>query len=85
MKTIRFTHPELKLIIKADLDDGAAITTIKLSLPRKATKLEKLLLKFVEIYCYDQLRNNLHNAVLESKEYQKAAAKMNIKLSPQGV
>ena len=72
MKKIRFTHPDLKIIIKAEIDcDTKTINKINFGLPKKASKLEKLLLKFAEIYCYDVLRNNFHNTILQSKEYQR--------------
>lgn len=77
MKTIRFTHPEYPLIIKADLEwenGTAVIKEINFGLPQKANKLEKLLLKFVEIYCFDQFRNNMYNVIQESNEYNKFVA-----------
>jgi uncharacterized protein (DUF2132 family) len=72
-KSIRFTHPDYALIVKADLEwenDEVLIKAIDFGLPIKASKLEKLLLKYVEIYCYDVLRNNMHIAVLQSKPYR---------------
>lgn len=81
MKTIRFTHPDYPLIVKADLEwenGSAVIKAINFGLPQKANKLEKLLLKFVEIYCFDQFRNNMYNVIAESNEYKKfVASQMN--------
>jgi hypothetical protein len=74
-KTLRINHPEFGLIIKANLEASGEIKQLNFSLPRKATKLEKLLLKYVEIYSYDVLRNNMYNVVLESKEYTKFLGK----------
>lgn len=77
MKTIRFTHPDYPLIVKADLEwenNEVVIKKIKFGLPTKASKLEKLLLKYVEIYCFDVLRNNMYNIVVESGEYNKFIA-----------
>jgi hypothetical protein len=81
MKTIRFTHPDYPLIVKADLEwenNDAVVKAIKFGLPTKATKLEKLLLKYVEIYCFDVLRNNMYNVVVESAEYKKFVNKQRL-------
>jgi hypothetical protein len=78
MKTIRFTHPDYALIVKADLEwenGEAVIKAIDFGLPVKASKLEKLLLKYVEIYCHDVLRNNMYNVILECDAYRKFVAK----------
>ncbi len=73
MKNIRITHPELPLIIKAGLDwqNGVVITNVKFGLPTKASKLEKLLLKYIEIYCYDVFRNNMQDIITTSEPYKK--------------
>lgn len=84
-RSIRFTHPEYGLIVKADLEwtnGEAVIKAINFGLPTKASKLEKLLLKYVEIYCHDVLRNNMINVILESVEYKKFVAKQR-NMSPQ--
>jgi hypothetical protein len=75
-KIVTVKHPEYNFIMKAKmkLDDGQtapAISSIKISLPRKAGKGEKLLLKLVEMYCYDVLRGNLINDIQNSVEYHK--------------
>ena len=78
MKSIRFTHPEYPLIVKADLEwenNDAVIKKISFGLPTKANKLEKLLLKYVEIYCFDVFRSNMYNTILESLEYKKFVTK----------
>ncbi len=78
MIKIRFKHPDFGLIVKAELEwDGkeASVKTINFGLPQKASKLEKLLLKYVEIYCHDVLRNNMINVILESNEYKRFVAK----------
>lgn len=77
-KSIRFTHPDYALIVKADVEwenGQAIIKAIDFGLPVKASKLEKLLLKYVEIYCRDVLRNNMVNVVLESDAYKKFVAR----------
>ena len=75
-KSIRFRHPEYGLIVKADLewkDGDVVINNINFGLPVKASKLEKLLLKYVEIYCHDVLRNNMIATITQSMEYHKFA------------
>lgn len=73
---IRVKHPELNIIIHAQLDNELKLNVVKFGLPKKATKLEKLLLKFVEIYSYDVLRNNFHDYIINSVEYEKVCKKM---------
>jgi len=75
-KKIKVKHPEYAFTIHAELkmEDGKtdpAIKLEKINLPQKAKKGEKLLLKLVNIYCFDVLCNNLLNDVVESKEYKK--------------
>lgn len=75
-KKIKVKHPEYAFTIHAELkmEDGKIEPVIKLekiNLPQKAKKGEKLLLKLVNIYCFDVLCNNLLNDVVESKEYKK--------------
>jgi len=77
-KTIKLKDPVYGLILRADIDlesDQVKIPSIKLSLPKKASKLEKLLLKYTEIYAYDMIRNNFYDTIVQSKEYQKLLAK----------
>lgn len=78
-KLIRIKHPDLNLIIKVELEhrmDGVVINSIKFGLPQKASKLEKYLLKYVEIYAYDVIRKNLWGVICNSKEYKKFAEKV---------
>ena len=68
---IRFTHPDYGLIVKAELEwinKEALIKSINFGLPKKASKLEKLLLQFVQIYCYDVLRTNMVDVIVASNE-----------------
>ena len=80
-KKLKVKHPEYQFTINAmlKLEDGKiepTISSIKISLPQKANRGEKLLLKLVEIYCYDVLCTNLLDDVLTSKEYQKLMIKL---------
>jgi hypothetical protein len=73
-RKLRVKHSDLNLYINAmvKLDNAnLVLDSLKISLPQKASKLEKLLLKLVQIYCNDVLINNMYNEVLTSKEYQK--------------
>ncbi len=75
-KKIKFKHPEYAFIIHAELkmedkDEKPTVYLEKINLPQKAKKGEKLLLKLVNIYCFDVLCNNLLNDIVESKEYKK--------------
>lgn len=75
-KKIKVKHPAYAFTIHAELkmEDGKNEPSIKLekiNLPQKAKKGEKLLLKLVNIYCFDVLCNNLLNDVVESLEYKK--------------
>lgn len=81
-KKITVKHPEFQFSIHAELklEEGQAEPTItlgKIGLPKKASKGEKLLLKLVEVYCYDVLRNNLFRDVTESDEYKKILRRLN--------
>jgi hypothetical protein len=73
MATIRTKHPVLQLIIKAEVEPGQSpdMSKITFGLPTKASKLEKFLLKLVEIYSYDVLRNNMYDTLINSPEYKK--------------
>ena len=73
-KKLRVKHPDLNIYInvKVKLENAnLTLDSLKISLPKKASKLEKLLLKLVQIYCNDVLVNNMYNGVLTSNEYQK--------------
>lgn len=73
-KKIKVKHPEYAFTIHAELKLVGAEPVLKLekiNLPQKANKGEKLLLKLVNIYCFDVLCNNLLNDVMESVEYKK--------------
>jgi hypothetical protein len=79
-KKIKIKHPEyqftINAIIKFEENKREPLITIeKVSLPQKANRGEKLLLKLVQIYCYDVLATNLTKDVLESKEYEKLMEK----------
>jgi hypothetical protein len=73
MSTVRTKHPELGLIIKAEVDGNTPLDPSKITfgLPVKASKLEKFLLKMVEIYSFDVLRNNMYDTLIASPEYKK--------------
>jgi hypothetical protein len=76
-KKIKVKHPEYGFTIHAELklEEGKKEPSIKLekiNLPMKARKGEKLLLKLVNIYCFEVLCNNLLNDIVGSKEYKKA-------------
>lgn len=80
-KKLRIKHPEYQFtmnvnLVMEDNDVEPSVYDIKISLPQKANKGEKLLLKYVQIYCYDILCNNLLKDVKESKEYQKLLEKL---------
>lgn len=80
-KKIRVKHPDYKFTIhaKLKLEDGLKEPQVyleKINLPTKATKGEKLLLKLVNIYCFEVLCNNLLNDIIESKEYKKVIAQL---------
>lgn len=80
-KKITVKHPEFNFSIHAELklEVGNADPTIvidKIGLPKKASKGEKLLLKLVEVYCYDVLRNNLYLDVINSGEYKKLIGRL---------
>lgn len=75
-KKIKVKHPTYAFTIHAELkmEDGKSEPSIKferINLPKKAHKREKLLLKLVDIYCFEVLCNNLLNDIVESKEYKK--------------
>lgn len=55
--------------MKLNNDNLLVVDSVKISLPQKASKGEKLLLKLVQIYCYDVLQNNLTREIYESKEF----------------
>lgn len=80
-KKIKMKHPDYAFTIHAEMkmEDGCAPTlkVEKINLPQKAKKGEKLLLKLVNIYCFEVLCNNLLNDVTESKEYKKIIAQLN--------
>lgn len=73
MKQLRIHNKEYGLILKATVswsrDQAEPTIDVKIGLPRKATRLEKLLLKFVQIYCYDEFCQNMRNLVKQSPEY----------------
>ena len=76
-KKIKVKHLEYGFTIHAELklEEGKKEPSIKLekiNLPMKARKGEKLLLKLVNIYCFEVLCNNLLNDIVGSKEYKKA-------------
>jgi hypothetical protein len=80
-KKIKVKHPEYAFTIHCELkmedrDEKPTVYLQKINLPQKATKGEKLLLKLVNIYCYDVLCNNLLNDIMESKEYKKILAQI---------
>lgn len=80
-KKLKIKHPEYQFTINAllKMEDGKtepSISGLSVSLPQKANRGEKLLLKLVQIYCYDVLCNNLHSEVVKSTEYQKLMAKL---------
>lgn len=72
-KTLKLYHTDYKFTIKANMklnnDNLLVVDSVKISLPQKASKGEKLLLKLVQIYCYDVLQNNLTREIYESKEF----------------
>jgi hypothetical protein len=73
-KKIKVKHREYEFTINATIklqDNEPLVTIEKISLPQKANRGEKLLLKLVQIYCYDVLTGNLIKDVLESEEYNK--------------
>jgi hypothetical protein len=76
-KKIKVKHPEYGFTIHAELKLEVGIKEPqiyleKINLPMKATKGEKLLLKLVNIYCFEVLCNNLLHDIVGSKEYKKA-------------
>lgn len=79
MTLIKTKHPDLNLIIKVDVDGNTPpdVSKIKFGLPVKASKLEKFLLKMVEIYSFDVLRNNMYDTLINSPEYKKHLANCN--------
>jgi len=80
-KILKIKHPEYQFTINANLklnNDLITVEGIKVSLPQKATKGEKLLLKLVQIYCYDVLQQNLIKEVYESKEFGKLQNRIKI-------
>lgn len=73
-KVLKLYHTDYKFTIKANMkldNDLLIVDSVKISLPQKASKGEKLLLKLVQIYCYDVLQQNLIKEVYESKEFGK--------------
>jgi hypothetical protein len=71
-KKLKVKHPEYQFTINANLklqNYALLVEGLKISLPQKANKGEKLLLKLVQIYCYDVLQNNLTSDVYASKEF----------------
>lgn len=73
-KQIKFKHSEYQFTITATLrleNNEIVIDKVKIGLPVKASKGEKLLLKFAQIYCYDVLCNNLQESIVASLPYQK--------------
>jgi hypothetical protein len=79
-KSIKVKHPQYDFTIHAELklEDGKPQVYLnKIGLPRKSNKRDKLLLKLVEIYCYDVLCNNLLGDVLNSREYLKVIEQLN--------
>lgn len=73
-KKLKIKHPEYQFTIHADikLDHRYLVAqNIKITLPQKASKGEKLLLKLVQIYCYDVLQDNFIRNVYESKEFHR--------------
>ena len=78
-KILKLYHLEYKFTIKANLKlqgEFIIVDGVKISLPQKATKGEKLLVKLVQIYCYDVLQNNLIKDVYESKEFKRLQNRM---------
>lgn len=76
-KELRVKHPVFNLSIKGNVKlvgNSLVVDGLKISLPQKATKLEKLLMKLVQIYCSDVLLNNLSNDFINSPEYNKLKA-----------
>lgn len=74
-KTIKIMS-DSSLIIKVDLDvqDGqVVIKKINFGMRQTATKLEKSLMNYINIYCYDVFRNNMLYVITGSKEYKKFA------------
>lgn len=78
MNTVRTKHLELGLIIKAEVDGDQPpdLSKITFGLPVKASKLEKFLLKLVEIYSFDVLRMNMYDTLVASPEYKKYLEKL---------
>lgn len=73
-KKLKIKHPDYQFTINAEVKlqkDELVIEGIKISLKQKANKGEKLLLKLVQIYCYDVLKNNLTIEVYKSEEFIK--------------
>jgi len=73
-KKLRVKHPDLDLYINASVkltNTDLTVDSLKISLPQKASKLEKLLLKLVQIYCNDVLVNNMYNELMKSEQYLK--------------
>ena len=80
-KVLKLYHIDYKFTIKAKMkldNDLLIVDSVKISLPQKASKGEKLLLKLVQIYCYDVLQTNLSREVYESKEFERLQNRIKI-------
>lgn len=72
MKLLKTKPENLKIIIKFEVDEASNTPkNIKLSLPTKASKLEKYLLRLANIYAYDIIRNQLYDYAAKSVELEK--------------
>jgi hypothetical protein len=75
LKIVRVKHPELQLIVKAEVlceeEKEPVIKAIRFGLPIKASKLEKYLLQLAEIYAYDVIRTQMTSLITQSAEFQK--------------
>jgi hypothetical protein len=82
-KNIKVKHPQYAFTIHAELklEDNMPNLQVylqKINLPQKASRGEKLLLKLVQIYCWEVLCNNLLNDVVGSVEYKKILNRLKI-------
>lgn len=83
MKTFKYRHPDLQILITGTINgDKDNFNITKISLPQKASKLEKYFLKLVQIYSYDVFMNNLQQEVVSSKEYKAEVNKLKLKIEP---
>jgi hypothetical protein len=73
-KVLKLFHIDYKFTIKANIkldNESLIVDSVKISLPQRASKGEKLLLKLVQIYCYDVLQNNLIREIYKSQEFER--------------